>query len=198
MVPPVHGRHADAQHERRQPVSGAARESPGRDQHDHRTGHVSARERAAMNSPALFDQVDERRERPAGEIDLLQMAQRVMRAFDGEEDEYDVAEIIGHAGRGDERGEIFAAAANPQMRAESDRQQKVARVYELHILVQPVIAELLQPHRRMDAEHSVIGLDQILVEPAGEDSMDDQTYLLKKEKEYQRGIPVAEQAEDGN
>src|SRR5262245_21394824 len=113
MVSPVDGRHADAQHERRQPVSGAARESPSRYQRDYRTGHVSTRKRAAMNATVFFDQVDERGERTAGDFYSLQVAQGVMRAFDWEEDEDEVAEIIGRAGRGDEDGEIFAPAANP-------------------------------------------------------------------------------------
>src|SRR5262245_56875873 len=126
------------------------------------------------------------------------MAQRVVRAFDGKEDEDDVAKIISRAGRGDEDGEIFAPAANPQIRAESDRQQKVARVGELHVLVQPVIAEPLQPHRRMNAERRVIGLDQVLVEPAWKDRMNSQADLFEEEKKDQRRIPVAEQAEDGN
>src|SRR5262249_60229223 len=106
--------------------------------------------------------------------------------------------IISAPGRGDEDGKTFAPASDPQIRAESDRQQKVAPVGELHVLLQPVIAEPLQPHRRMNAERRVIGLDQVLVEPARKDRMNSQADLFEEEETDQRRIPVAEQAEDGN
>src|SRR5262249_54289200 len=146
----------------------------------------------------FLDQVDERGDRAAGQFRLLQMAQRVMRAFDGKEYEDDVAKVIRRACRSDKHGEIFAPVANPQIRAESYGQRKVARVDELHVFVQPVTAEPPDPHRRMDAEHRVIGFDQVLVEPAWKNSMDDQADLFKEKEEEQRRIPVAEKAEDAN
>src|SRR5262249_37872489 len=44
----------------------------------------------------------------------------------------------------------------------------------------------------------VIGFDQVLVEPAWKNSMDDQADLFKEKEEEQRRIPVAEKAEDAN
>src|SRR5262245_46048929 len=50
----------------------------------------------------------------------------------------------------------------------------------------------------MDAEHRVIGFDQVPVEPAPNDGMDDQADLFKEEEKEQRRIPVAKKSEDAN
>jgi hypothetical protein len=59
---------------------------------------MRARERAAMNPPVFLDQIDEGCEWATTQINMLQMAQGVMRAFDWEQDENYVAEVIGRAG----------------------------------------------------------------------------------------------------
>ena len=71
MISPIDSRDANTENKGSQPITDRACKLIGREEHGRRARHVCAWECPAMHSPVLFNQIDECRELPSSQFDLL-------------------------------------------------------------------------------------------------------------------------------